>query len=137
MQAHEQSHTYDQVEAAYYAMKAEAQEAPDGVLYYTGALTNLLMENGISKSKYSHITRFLKDMGCIERVRRGAGPTPSVWILWSEPTYENFEQVKLNPRARNDGQYRKSSTQKAEEQSINVLNERVNALERRLEDAGL
>lgn len=128
----EQSATFDQMEAAYYAMKNVAEET-DGTLYYKGALTNLLEENGIPRSKYSHITGYLKGMGCIERIRRGAGGVPSVWILWKAPERQEFEDYKItkNPQRRY-GQYARTQTQQDRDQVLTDIHNRLFKIEQEL-----
>lgn len=127
------SATYDQVKAAYFTMKEDAEKTDDGSVYWKGALTTKLEENGIPKSRYSVIVKFLVDMGCIESIRRGAGHVPSVWQLWKDPEWEDFENVKLS---RNPGRM-KASQQAGIQQQINDLNSRLLLLEARLNEAGV
>lgn len=124
-----ESAIYDQVVSAWYTMMETAIDGENGTLYWSGALTNTLEKAGISKAKYSHITSYLKKMGCIERSRRGAGSVPSVWILWEEPSWEKFEAVKLANNSKGPGG--RYST-KVSEQHWNDLNQRVSVIESQL-----
>lgn len=132
----EQSATYDQMEAAFYAMKNQAKEE-DGILYYQGALTKTLEDNGITRSKYSHITGYLKGMGCIERIRRGAGAVPSVWIIHKKPDRQAFEDYKItkNP-TRRYGRYARTATEQERDAVLTDIHNRLQEIEKRLDIAG-
>lgn len=128
----EASATFDQVEVAYAAMKQLSKPDKEGTLYYTGALTNLLEENGIPKTRYSQITSWLKRMGCIERIQRGAGQVPSIWILWKEPTRDDFENSKLYKQLNKSGYKVELPDLK-----MNEVVDRIINIEKRLENAGI
>lgn len=129
----DRSATYDQVEAAYYAMQSQAIEANDGITYWQGGLTNMLEENGISRAKYSQITGYLKRMGCIERIRRGAGNVDSIWILWKPPNREDFENSKLHSPESNT----RYEDYKKKQQDLQYMKDKIKELEVRLDEAGI
>ena len=122
---------WDHAFSVYAAMKENAQTEvlrvgmDDEGLVYEGFLTRLVTgELGLSVPYYSKVTRVLKDMGCIQQLRRGGATTPSRWLLLADPDYEVFQRVVDRPSA---------SPQKPNDQRINDLNHRINDLEDKVE----
>lgn len=60
---------------------------------WTGAMTSVLSDKGISNGAYTPITGGLQMMGCVEQLRRGGGSTSSQWKLLKKPTIALFESA--------------------------------------------
>lgn len=91
--------------AVYDAMHEESEEYLDGGYapgeaprIYIGMLTNLFVRLDYGISNYSRIVNAMRDMGCVEQIRRGAGKTPGMWLLWRRPDEALFEWVKTYNR---------------------------------------
>lgn len=107
---------------------------------YTGFLTKDMEELELSAPYYTHVTRVLKAMDCIQQIRRGGGASPSIWLLKQQPTRELYDHAtnatfgKLNSR---------SGKANLQQFSTDMTN-RINAMEAQLlvivavlEEAGL
>lgn len=84
-----------QAEQLYQAMTTESEpheDDPDKMVW-EGFLTHLLDDLGIGKTKYGKLVRLLQDMGCIEQLKRGAGSSPSYWLLIGPPTEEGYKYL--------------------------------------------
>lgn len=101
----------------------EGEDQPTG-LVYTGHLTSLFQTMAIPNPYYTHVTRMLKAMGCIQQLRRGGGPSMSKWLLIAPPTEEAFLEVESGKST----MARKGKVA-ALEQRIRDLNKRVTVLE--------
>lgn len=75
-----------------------AEEATDGL--YEGFSTKLVQSCGLPSPYYTAVMRRLKEMGCIEQIRRGGGNAVSVWKLLTPPTEALFEAINLSARRR-------------------------------------
>jgi len=109
--------------------RAHPEEDADGNKYliYTGFLTKLFRESGLSVPYYSSVMTAMQKMDCVRQQRRGGGNSPSEWLLVQKPTIELF-------RARMDMPTGKVKSPKAENmdqlrQGQKDLNTRVTSLE--------
>lgn len=89
---------------------------------YEGFSTKLVQSCGLPSPYYTAVMRRLKEMGCIEQVRRGGGNAVSVWKLITPPTEELFEAIDLSTR-------RKPTRYEFVEQQVRDLNKRVYNME--------
>ena len=62
-------------------------------IVWEGSAVAVLRDMGLPASYYQGIVGFLKDSGSIALLKRGGGPTPSLWVLDHEPTYEEYINV--------------------------------------------
>lgn len=77
-------------EAVYEAMFASSTLVGESMVY-EGYLTKLVTQDlRLSVPYYTHVTRALKDMGCIKPLRRGGSTTMSQWELGPKPDLERF-----------------------------------------------
>jgi len=117
---------YEHCLNTYNLMAAQAtmqDEQGEDILIYEGFLTHLFREElHLSIPYYSTVTKKLKNMGCIQQVRRGGSTTPSRWVIIKPPTLEAF---------RTEVAAKKAKTPK--EQNISDLNRRVGDLETTVE----
>lgn len=88
-----------------------------------GGLSTLCNEQ-VSSGGYSKITNKLIAMGCIEKLRTGAGPVSALWLMLQEPTIELFHVMPDRP----GGQPKTNKA--AQAQQIRDLNKRISTLER-------
>jgi hypothetical protein len=100
----------------YDLMNEQATDASDG-RFFIGHMISLIKEIGLSQSYQAKIANRMKAMGCILLVKRGAGPTYSVYKLLQQPTLELFQ-----------------STDETGERLLIRNQERENALEQRVSD---
>lgn len=71
-------------------------------LVYEGHLTQLFRKLLLSVPYYTAIKNKLAAMGCIEQTRRGGGQGTSRWVLWKEPTLEEWKAAEVRrPRQGN------------------------------------
>jgi len=84
---------YGQCKDTYEGMEKASRPSEHGRIYM-GALTGLIGDLGYNSGDYSRITKRLVQMGCITQLKRGAGGTPSVWKLNTEPSYEAYLMEK-------------------------------------------
>lgn len=71
-------------------------------LVYEGHLTQLFRKLLLSVPYYTAIKNKLTAMGCIEQTRRGGGQGTSRWVLWKEPTLEEWKAAETRrPRQGN------------------------------------
>lgn len=61
---------------------------------YKGMLTKLFVRLDYGIANYSRIMTMMRDMGSVEQIRRGAGKTPGMWLLWRRPDMELYTWVK-------------------------------------------
>jgi hypothetical protein len=117
---------YEHCTNVYHDMLAESlpetPEDPDSALLYEGHLTKLVQRLELSTPYYTSVIQALKQMGCIEQLRRGGGNALSRWRLFHEPTEEAFNVVDGRKRPR-------TGTQAALEQQVRDLTGRVQLLE--------
>jgi hypothetical protein len=115
--------------SAYEAMLDAAERVHlDGVtegMVYQGHLTTLFLKGlNLSTPHYTHVTRALKAMGCIEQLRRGGSSGESQWQLLTEPTIEAFNE------------YNEKKTVKVvylTEEDISPLKQQLHDMNRRLQ----
>jgi hypothetical protein len=76
-----------------YKTMEESSEMDDtlGLRVYEGHLTNLFRKLLLSVPYYTEIKNRLISIGCIEQVRRGGGTAMSRWVLWKEPTLDEWK----------------------------------------------
>jgi len=95
-------------------------------MIYEGHLTQLFRKLRLSTPYYTQIKNQLTGMGCIEQIRRGGGSAESRWVLWKEPTLEEWKAATAT-RAR-----RGNKTSMLERQ-IRDLTDRMSVLERQVD----
>lgn len=78
----------------FYNAMAELAEHKEEGLIWVGNTTDLFTESGLHLAQYTNVTRRLQAMNCLNLVRRGGGPSPSVWCLLREPTVELFDNAQ-------------------------------------------
>ena len=112
----------------YNQMHDEGQPDLDlsGLFVYEGHLTNLFKKLLLSVPYYTEIKNHLVAMGCIEQVRRGGGNGTSRWVLWKEPTLEEWKGTKPTRAKRGNAQ-----TMTA--QQVKDLTERMRVLEAKID----
>lgn len=113
---------YKHCVSVYNAMAERSEETPQGRVY-TGSLTNLITQDlGLGNAYYTVIMDKLKNMDCVEMLRRGGGPSPSVWLLKRPPNPDAYNTVEQKETMQ--GQITKADRE--------VLKQRQNDLERRV-----
>lgn len=114
----------------YNAMEETADDTYGGLPLWEGFLTQLLDDIGLGREKYGRIVRLLQDMGCIDQVKRGAGGSPSRWVLAYAPTVDAFHAAKEAP-AKNKQRAVDPIEQRLKDLQTVVINlaDRVKALE--------
>lgn len=70
-------------------------EEGNTVTLYTGFLTRLFEDLGLSVPYYTDVMGALKRMDCARQMRRGGGTSPSQWILLREPTEALYNEMIL------------------------------------------
>lgn len=110
----------------YDQMMLEAEIGDDGFPIYTGALTRLFSDLGLSTPYYTHCTQAMMAMDCIRQVRRGGGGQGSVWMLLQEPTEELF---KIYAPQRTSTENKRVDEG---EQQMRIMNSRIAQLESRM-----
>jgi hypothetical protein len=95
---------FDHVCAVYKAMRAQAEMDEEySCLVYEGHLTQLFRRLKLSVPYYTTIKNRLIAMGCIEQIKRGGGAALSRWLLWREPTLDEYHAVtERRPRKEGD-----------------------------------
>lgn len=84
---------WEYAEQTYQAMLERAGRV-DEKLVYEGFISRMIIEElKFPVPSYGKILYVLRQMGCIEQLKRGGGPTPSKWVLWKTPTLEDFNKV--------------------------------------------
>lgn len=75
------------------------EESGMEIMVYEGRIMEMFLEvlGTGQRSNYSPIMKALKDMGCIERIRRGYAAAPSRYVLYEAPTIDKFDQVVNTP----------------------------------------
>jgi hypothetical protein len=86
---------YDWADAVYQKMCEAATErviveGGPAVRVYEGHLTNLCRDLDVPNPYYTKIMKALKELGCVEQLRRGGGSALSQWIMIEAPTAEAF-----------------------------------------------
>jgi hypothetical protein len=89
---------------------------------YEGHLTKLFAGLGMATPYYTTVMQALKQMGCVEQIRRGGGNSPSRWVLVNPPEEEMFRNYEALKRG-GKGKYAML------EQRTNDLAKRVSVLE--------
>lgn len=102
--------------------------AVDGV--FTGSAVELYHGATIPKAYYSQLFYYLREMGCIEQVQRGARGRPSIIRVIKPPTADDVARQYVPSRYRRDINLTKGK-------SIATLQEQVDAIQRRLPDIDL
>jgi hypothetical protein len=92
---------------------------------YQGKITYLFTEMGIAMPYFTPIMNALKDMGCIQQLRRGGGSSVSEWAVFFPPT--NAEFKVLAKKSGRIGLKQTPADQTA--QQIRDLNKRIVDLE--------
>jgi hypothetical protein len=118
---------FEHAQKVYKQMAEEATlDAELDKLVYEGHLTQLFRKLLLSVPYYTLIKNKLSAMGCIEQTRRGGGNGTSRWVLWKEPTLEEWKATDAK-RAR---QGNKTMIQ---EQRIRDLTDRMRQLESKVD----
>jgi len=112
---------YDHCASVYDSMAQAAEETEEG-LVYEGHTTKLVQKLGLPGPYYTPVMNHLKNMGCIEQLRRGGGSTLSQWLILARPTEEAFNSFMSMHRA-------PSGKTAQLEQALRDLHMRVTALE--------
>lgn len=102
-------------------------EAPSGYMIWTGHTTQLFARLGMATPYYTTVMQALKKMSCVEQVKRGGGNSMSKWRLVRRPEEEFFEAAEKLKKPVQGGQ-------KALEQQVRDLNQRVLTLEDMVQD---
>ena len=96
---------FDHCVRVYRAMLERAQKIRVGdgtdevdIMVYEGRTTHLFAELRLSTPYYTRVLGDLKEMRCVDQLRRGGGNTPSQWQLISEPTEAAFHSLKESRR---------------------------------------
>lgn len=84
----------------YNAMLDSAAEGIGTEVVYRGHLTRVFQELGLSVPYYTSVMQALKQMGCVEQIRRGGGGGESEWSLFKPPTPDLFTAKMPTPRRR-------------------------------------
>lgn len=114
---------FQHCQTIYNAMNDRAEEKTEGRIY-EGSLSQLFNEIGLGVTYYTPVMNRLKQMGCAEQLRRGGGPSPSLWALHYPPTTELFE------RARETASQRQQAPARSDlEQRHKDMNRRLRAVE--------
>jgi hypothetical protein len=125
---------YNHCQAIYKAMSDEAKaetilvEGEDGgpvatgYYLYEGYATALFQQEELAAPYYTRVMRLLKDMGCVEQLRRGGGAAKSKWRLLREPTEELFHAAESRKRP-------KDGSMEQLKQQGNAFNNRLLAIE--------
>ena len=82
----------------FYSALLKAADKSTPITIYTGHITKLATELGIAGTKYTTCIFFLREMGCITQLRRGAKSAPSVWQLNFAPTVERYNEIDPESR---------------------------------------
>lgn len=95
-----------------------------GYQIWEGHTTTLFNRLELPAPYYTDIMRRLKDMGCVEQLRRGGGKALSKWRLIREPNEEDFKKAaEISNRRQPQGAVA------ALEQQIRDLNKRLISVE--------
>lgn len=86
--------TYETLVAFYEALLREADEKQT----FTGHVTKVAKQLGIQGTRYTNCIYFLREMGCITQLQRGAKSALSVWQLNFSPTEEMYYEVDPDSR---------------------------------------
>lgn len=113
-----------------YALMSKDAEATGDGLIWTGSLLRTIMEGlGLGNAHYTAITRALKRMKCIQQLRRGGGPQPSIWRLLKAPTPAMW-RLNFDSAADASQQNKPSSTKEQTAQRLRDLQLRLDRIER-------
>lgn len=108
-------------------MKQEARQASEGWVW-EGTTTGLFDRLDKGRALYTQVMTKLQEMGCVEQLRRGGGPQPSIWLVLKAPKLDDFyaapSKVKTPKQAR-PGQV--SANDNA--QQLRDVNRRLTAVE--------
>lgn len=89
-------------------------------IVWTGFTTHLMKELEVPAPYYGHILDAMQRMGCAQQTRRGGGTSPSQWVLWKDPTPEEYVKVRMAVKGRPRGN------------SMLEVNQRIASIEQRL-----
>lgn len=118
---------YDRCVTIYNALYEQSQVAHEGRVF-TGLVSNIFAEHKLSLGYYTPVMQRLRDMGCIEQIRRGGGGKPSVYMIYSAPTIGAYEDSKNRPSKASREEAKTSQLQS----TVVLLSQRVGALESQL-----
>lgn len=97
-------------------------------LVWEGHTTKLFKALHLSVPTYSAVTNELKNIGAISQLRRGGGPTKSIWVLHGTPDINKYNS---QPKSMyNKSGNRKSTALDIMQQQINTLRDRIDLLEK-------
>jgi hypothetical protein len=96
---------------------------------YAGALTGLLSKHGISMPYYGPISKFLRDAGSIELLRRGNTYSESLWRVNEKPTRKQYDAWSDKGGVKNAAQRRKSSELLALIEQIKAFGKRLGTID--------
>lgn len=116
---------FDHCQTVYDEMKTQSREetlGEDLVTIYEGHTSKLFQQLGLAVPYYTSVLGKLKDMGCIELLRRGGGGAPSRWILYKKPEEKDFVEALTLAKP-------KRGKTAMLEQQVRDLQRRVDALE--------
>jgi hypothetical protein len=133
---------YRHCQEVYAAMEKEARRQPivangettdmEFGMVWEGMTTKLFQRLRLAVPYFSSVTGALKDMGCIQQLRRGGGGSPSQWLIIQAPTEELWNSKNLTEvtkQNRNGGKKKQAITQREKD-----LNERVTELEAQVKE---
>ena len=81
------------------SIPSEYFEHPNGKVW-KGKSTQLISGLGIATPMYPKIFNALKEMGCIEQLRRGGGKASSVWAVFDIDIENEFPQLSAEGKGR-------------------------------------
>jgi hypothetical protein len=105
-----------------------AEDGPDGRVYI-GSMAKVIRNLDIGNGYQGTITQALYDMECLRMIRRGAGLTPSIYLLLGpspDPT-----KFKSRRRERTTGSVKKGT--QVVNQAVTDMSERLGAVEDKIE----
>jgi hypothetical protein len=124
---------YEHACSVYEAMVALAtRDELEGreVLVYEGHLTHVFKKLRLAVPYYTTIKNRLSAMGSIEQIKRGGGTATSRWVIWKEPTLDEWIRVTGGkPRSRGDRYLAMEQRQRDQIGYIRALQVRIEELE--------
>lgn len=117
---------YDHCILVYKAMDKDAV-VKDGDRIWYGFTTKLFRELELPTPYYTTVLRLLRNMACIQQLRRGGGQSMSAWTLIRPPTDELYRSV-LRTAPKTSSHKRNIQLQQGQRD----LNVRVDRLERQV-----
>ena len=122
---------YTYSERVYEAMRSQSRPVylegdTQESLVYEGFITKLVLDDlKIHVPNYSKVMAALREMGCIEQLRRGGGSTPSLFLIFEQPPSRElwYEKVPEGPKSVASHRY------DAMDQRLRDLQQRLDAME--------